>query len=129
MKPAGMGRGGGLWHGEKNRGDRIVWITDGIRGTGKLPQAWKSTILLLDNLGFVLFAPGCFCNVFSRSAFSNAKSARYLKRNALVRVQEQEDLIMPFVKRLRSWPRSFGCGCRADGGIRFLSYHRHLPIR
>lgn len=38
MKPAGMGRGDGLWHGKKSRGDSIVWITDGIRGTGKLPQ-------------------------------------------------------------------------------------------
>lgn len=38
MKPAGMGRGDGLWHGKKTRGDHIVWITDGIRGTGKLPQ-------------------------------------------------------------------------------------------
>ena len=38
MKPAGMGRGEDLWHGEQSRGDRILWITDGIRGTGKLPQ-------------------------------------------------------------------------------------------
>lgn len=38
MKPAGMGRGNDVWHG-KSRGDSILWITDGIRGTGSFPEA------------------------------------------------------------------------------------------
>ncbi|CAM9191310.1 unnamed protein product, partial [Ascophyllum nodosum] len=50
MKPAGMGRGEDLWHGEQSRGDRILWITDGIRGTGKLPQAMEMLLCRLSAL-------------------------------------------------------------------------------
>lgn len=38
MKPAGMGRGDGVWHGQKSRGDSILWITEGLRGTGEVPE-------------------------------------------------------------------------------------------
>lgn len=38
MKPAGMGRGDGVWHGQQSRGDSILWITEGIRGKGDLPE-------------------------------------------------------------------------------------------
>lgn len=38
MKAAGMGRGDGVWHGQQSRGDNILWITDGIRGKGDLPE-------------------------------------------------------------------------------------------
>lgn len=38
MKPAGMGRGDGVWHGQQSRGDNILWITEGLRGRGKLPE-------------------------------------------------------------------------------------------
>lgn len=40
MRPAGMGRGGGLWHGSESRGDSILWVTDGIRGEGQLPEVF-----------------------------------------------------------------------------------------
>lgn len=38
MKPAGMGRGDGVWHGQQSRGDNILWITEGVRGKGELPE-------------------------------------------------------------------------------------------
>lgn len=38
MKPAGMGRGDEVWHSERSRGDNIMWITDGLRRNGELPE-------------------------------------------------------------------------------------------
>lgn len=47
MKPAGMGRGNGVWHSEKSRGDSILWITDGLRGSGELPEVtWYYSVCL-----------------------------------------------------------------------------------
>lgn len=46
MKPARMGRGDGLWQGKQSRGDSILWITQGLRAAGELPEVnsltpWK----------------------------------------------------------------------------------------
>lgn len=49
MKPAGMGRGDGVWHGQQSRGDSILWITDGIRGEGELPEV--CTAVYCSNVG------------------------------------------------------------------------------
>lgn len=56
MKPARMGRGEGLWEGKQSRGDSILWITQGLRATGQLPEvhslmAWQ---LLAENSGTLL---------------------------------------------------------------------------
>ncbi|CAM9544677.1 unnamed protein product [Pylaiella littoralis] len=44
MKPAGMGRGDGVWHGQQSRGDNILWITEGLRGRGKLPEGLENLL-------------------------------------------------------------------------------------
>ncbi|CAN0235917.1 unnamed protein product, partial [Ectocarpus fasciculatus] len=50
MKPAGMGRGDGVWHGQQSRGDSILWITDGIRGKGELPEGLENLLMRLSAL-------------------------------------------------------------------------------
>eukprot|EP00752_Nemacystus_decipiens_P002980 g2766.t2 len=50
MKPAGMGRGDGVWHGQQSRGDSILWITDGIRGKGDLPEGLENLLRRLSAL-------------------------------------------------------------------------------
>lgn len=59
MKPAGMGRGQGIWHSGSRRGDSISWITDGIKGDGKLPHvsARGSTRAALHGWGGERFGP------------------------------------------------------------------------
>lgn len=43
MKPARMGRGDGLWEGKQSRGDSILWITQGLRAAGELPEVSSLT--------------------------------------------------------------------------------------
>ncbi|CAN0426140.1 unnamed protein product, partial [Ectocarpus sp. 12 AP-2014] len=50
MKPAGMGRGDGVWHGQQSRGDSIMWITEGIRGKGELPEGLENLLMRLSAL-------------------------------------------------------------------------------
>lgn len=54
MKPAGMGRGNEVWHSEHDRGDRITWITGGIRGSGELPQVSLGCSQAADDEGILL---------------------------------------------------------------------------
>ncbi|CAN0082941.1 unnamed protein product [Discosporangium mesarthrocarpum] len=51
MKPAGMGRGQELWHSGKIRGDNIMWITDGVKGQGVLPEALESLLQRMSEVG------------------------------------------------------------------------------
>ncbi|CBJ30213.1 [Skp1-protein]-hydroxyproline N-acetylglucosaminyltransferase, family GT60 [Ectocarpus siliculosus] len=50
MKPAGMGRRDGVWHGQQSRGDSIMWITEGIRGKGELPEGLENLLMRLSAL-------------------------------------------------------------------------------
>lgn len=43
MMPARMGKGDGLWQGKQSRGDSILWITQGLRAAGELPEVTSLT--------------------------------------------------------------------------------------
>lgn len=53
MMPARMGKGNRLWQGKQSRGDSILWITQGLRAAGELPEVTSLTArkLLVENNG------------------------------------------------------------------------------
>ncbi|CAM9405116.1 unnamed protein product, partial [Laminaria digitata] len=54
MKPARMGRGDGLWQGKQSRGDSILWITQGLRAAGELPEALEDLLVCMTDLKSLL---------------------------------------------------------------------------
>lgn len=54
LRPAGMGRGTGVWHSGQSRGDNILWLSDDEQGGVEIPEA----------SGQILFACIFTCDAF-----------------------------------------------------------------